>query len=82
MGLQHERMAPSTPTFVPDHLPLFPARLQDLGYRTHLLGKWHLGFCDRRYLPADRGFHTFTGFYTDQLDYYTHRDTEGHYDFR
>ena len=82
MGLQHERMKPHTPTFVPENFTFFPQRLQDLGYKTHLVGKWHLGFCDWKYAPAARGFNSFAGFYTDGLDYYTHKDSQGHYDFR
>ncbi|KAK7107204.1 arylsulfatase I-like [Littorina saxatilis] len=82
MGLQHERMDPYTPTFLPDNFAMLPAHLKKLSYKTYLVGKWHLGFCDWKYTPVKRGFDSFTGFYTDHLDYYTHRDAKGHYDFR
>jgi arylsulfatase A-like enzyme len=36
-------------------------RLRALGYRTHLVGKWHLGFGPGRH-PLDQGFDTFLGF--------------------
>lgn len=36
-------------------------RLRDLGYRTALFGKWHLGVADR-YHPLQRGFDEFYGF--------------------
>ncbi len=36
-------------------------RLRDAGYRTHKIGKWHLGYSSRRYVPTSRGFDTFYG---------------------
>jgi arylsulfatase A-like enzyme len=36
-------------------------RLRALGYRTHLIGKWHLGFGAGRH-PLEQGFDTFLGF--------------------
>lgn len=35
--------------------------LQDLGYRTAVFGKWHMGIADR-YNPTKRGFDEFYGF--------------------
>lgn len=37
-------------------VPVFPEKLADLGYRTGLFGKWHLGDCAPM-RPVDRGFH-------------------------
>ena len=46
-------------------------RLQEAGYSTHLLGKWHLGHCDQRYTPTHRGFNTFLGSYSGAVDHWT-----------
>ncbi len=49
---------------------LLPEYLRDLGYSTHLVGKWHLGHCNRAYLPVSRGFDTQYGFATGCQEYW------------
>ena len=44
--------------------------LKERGYKTHAVGKWHLGYCDWAYTPTRRGFDSFFGFYTHGEDYY------------
>ena len=35
--------------------------LQDTGYSTHMLGKWHLGYFSPKFLPTERGCDSWTG---------------------
>lgn len=56
-----------------------PRLLKDAGYRTALIGKWHLGY-DARRSPAAHGFDYFFGFKSGYVDYYTHNDGEGNLD--
>lgn len=51
---------------------LLPKLLKDAGYRTAIVGKWHLGL-ESPNLPNERGFELFHGFLGDMMDdYYTH----------
>ncbi|MBN1480905.1 N-acetylgalactosamine 6-sulfate sulfatase [candidate division KSB1 bacterium] len=52
---------------------LMPHLLQEHGYQTALIGKWHLGLSSPN-IPNERGFDFFHGFLGDMMDdYYTHR---------
>lgn len=48
---------------------LLPGLLQQAGYQTALIGKWHLGL-ESPNLPNERGFHLFRGFLADRMDDY------------
>ena len=52
---------------------LLPQLLKPAGYRTALIGKWHLGIGSPN-TPTERGFDFFQGFLGDMMDdYWTHR---------
>ena len=51
---------------------LLPAVLADAGYRTAIVGKWHLGHAERQYWPLQRGFQTQYGPLLGEIDYFTH----------
>ena len=40
------------PTGISVNYKLLPEKLQDLGYDTHLVGKWDLGYCHESYTPT------------------------------
>ena len=44
-----------------------PERLQSLGYTTHHVGKWHLGYASRLAWPTAQGFDEFYGFLSQFL---------------
>eukprot|EP00911_Craspedida_sp_UC1_P000300 UC1_evm1s229 len=58
---------------VPTNFTMLPASLKKVGYRTHMIGKWHLGFRSRELVPTMRGFDTHLGYYHFGEDYYTHK---------
>jgi arylsulfatase A-like enzyme len=49
-----------------------PNALKGAGYRTSLVGKWHLGHADRKYWPRQRGFDSFYGALIGEIDHYKH----------
>jgi arylsulfatase A-like enzyme len=51
-------------------------RLQTAGYRTAMIGKWHLGF-GQGATPNARGFDTSLAFNSWSIDYYSHRTPAG-----
>jgi arylsulfatase A-like enzyme len=50
---------------------LLPQALKEAGYRTAIVGKWHLGHADRRYWPRQRGFDYQYGPLLGEIDYFT-----------
>ncbi|NCG05861.1 MAG: sulfatase-like hydrolase/transferase [Gammaproteobacteria bacterium] len=51
---------------------LLPEYLQDVGYQTALVGKWHLGFREAAYHPLSRGFEHFYGNVTGGVGFWDH----------
>src|SRR5215510_13598911 len=51
---------------------LLPQALKESGYRTVMVGKWHLGHADRKYWPRQRGFDYHYGAVLGEIDYFTH----------
>ncbi|KAK7077668.1 hypothetical protein SK128_013340 [Halocaridina rubra] len=83
MGRQRIVIYAADPTGLSMNYTLLPERLKDAGYATHLVGKWHLGFCNWSYTPTYRGFDSFYGFYKARDSYFYHSDVEfGGYDLR
>jgi arylsulfatase A-like enzyme len=46
---------------LPEKLDTLPEALREVGYSTHMLGKWHLGYKKDAYLPHEQGFDTWWG---------------------
>ncbi|KAL1420445.1 hypothetical protein MTO96_024269 [Rhipicephalus appendiculatus] len=54
---------------------LLPQWLKRLGYSTHMVGKWHLGYKSLAHTPTWRGFDTFFGYYNGDIFYFNHTIT-------
>ena len=69
----------STTMGLPPEHPTLPSLLQGSGYRTALVGKWHLGFAPA-FGPLKSGYEEFFGNMAGGADYFTHCDSRGNYD--
>jgi len=56
-----------------------PQLLKNNGYRTALIGKWHLGYT-KDTSPGAHGFDYFFGLKSGLIDYYQHTDQSGNHD--
>ncbi len=53
---------------------LMPQCLKEAGYKTAIIGKWHLGHADKKWWPKQRGFDYQYGAMIGELDYFTHEE--------
>ena len=65
----HEANTPDYPNGMDIDETTLAQRLLSLGYRTGLIGKWHLGATDEQY-PTQRGFDTFYGLREGSRSYF------------
>jgi arylsulfatase A-like enzyme len=73
------RFRGSTEVGLPPAHPTLPSRLRDAGYRTALVGKWHLGY-PPHFGPLKSGYEEHFGPLSGGVDYFTHTDTAGRHD--
>ncbi len=71
-GLQSGVIFPTSDYGLPLDERTLPAALKEVGYRTAMAGKWHLGHCEEAYQPQRRGFDTAYGCFGGEIDYYEH----------
>lgn len=72
LGLQTLVIFPSHKYGLPVEERTLPQALREAGYRTMMVGKWHLGHADKKYWPQNRGFDHFYGNVVGEVDYFTH----------
>jgi len=58
----------------------FPELIQDVGYKTAMFGKWHLGYREK-FNPVYHGFQRFRGYISGNIDYHAHIDRMGVFDW-
>ena len=72
-GLQ-TGVIPTSQTYgLPTDERLLPQALKEAGYRTAIVGKWHLGHGDKKFWPRQRGFDHQYGPLIGEIDYFTHQ---------
>jgi arylsulfatase A-like enzyme len=69
----------STILGLPPRHPTLPSLLRDSGYRTALIGKWHLGY-PPAFGPLRSGYDEFFGPMSGGVDYFTHCSSNGTHD--
>ncbi|RMH05017.1 MAG: hypothetical protein D6702_01545 [Planctomycetota bacterium] len=72
-GLQYRPLRPWDTRGLPAEVPILPEVLHSAGYRTAVIGKWHLGHGDPGQHPNRRGVDHFYGLLTGAVDYWSHR---------
>jgi arylsulfatase A-like enzyme len=70
--MQHYVIVCDEPWGLGLHEKLMPEFFQVAGYKTHMIGKWHLGFHEKEYTPTFRGFDEHVGFLGAYVDYFDH----------
>ena len=60
-GLTHVPIRIGTKECLDVNQTTLPEKLREVGYATHMVGKWHLGYYNESCLPINRGFDTTYG---------------------
>ena len=75
----NSRSRGSTTLGLPPEHPTLPSLLRAAGYRTALIGKWHLGY-PPAFGPLRSGYEEFFGPMSGGVDYFTHCSSNGQHD--
>eukprot|EP00903_Cladosiphon_okamuranus_P014415 g13381.t1 len=81
-GLQYAVIMPGSPWGLPLNEKILPQYMNEAGYESHMVGKWHLGSHKAAALPNNRGFKSYLGYLHGIETYYSHKNTEAILDDR
>jgi len=65
-------LMPGNPGHIDKTEKILPQYLKQFGYRTGIIGKWHLGNNKPEYFPCHYGFDKFVGHTHGCIDFFTH----------
>lgn len=72
LGFQGYPLALGVPKHIPKDVNTLPISLKKLGYSTHLIGKWHLGYAKKEHTPLGYGYDTHFGYWNGFMGYFNH----------
>jgi len=72
LGLQHSIVQSGQSSALGTEHRMLAEELKERNYATHMVGKWHLGYYQRKFQPLQRGFDTFKGMLTGAEYYFSH----------
>lgn len=81
VGMNAKILSPGGKYGVPVRERLIFEELKDLGYKTYVRGKWHIGHAKVEYLPNHRGVDDFEGTHLGALTDYEKKEFEGDLDW-
>ncbi|KAL1509593.1 hypothetical protein ABEB36_004304 [Hypothenemus hampei] len=80
LGMQGPSIRAAEKKALPEQ-KLLPEYLKQVGFETHLVGKWHLGYSRWNETPTFRGFDHHFGFYNSYTSYYDYLSTWTYNDY-
>merc|ERR1712198_22068 len=80
-GLHNGVIEPLLPHGLDTSYVTLADELRKANYSTHIVGKWHLGLCNKKFWPTNRGFDSFNGMLQGGGTY-TNHSLQGGYDYR
>ena len=72
LGMQRYVIKAAEPHGLPLNQQIMPQYFSELGFKSHAVGKWHLGHHTAGHTPTHRGFLQHMGYWAGKEDYFDH----------